>query len=549
MRAVAATPGRPYNPAMLSQPGRARSGGHAPRLSIAAYLSLGFGGLMLIAVALVLAMSLYANWQNTSELLVDKSRLILGSLTRQIQQYLDPAAAEADFVARQIESGELRTDRRADLLEVLATIMAGTPQIHAMVYVDAAGWLAVATREAGRIRRKLGWWQDDPAVAAGMRAAAERSSALPYWEAPFHLAGAGTVLNLRRPVFLDGALRGMTVATVRIADLSSFVAELETELGQNAFVLYDERFVLAHRALEFDFPGLDAARPLPTVREVGDPVLFEIWADGWQQRRLVAGSGHRNPVAGREYVYFYTPLDHYADATWLVGSYFAADAIGTQFVRLVNAALLGGALLVAALVAAFVLGRALRRPVARLAAAAAALRELDLDAVPPLGRSHFRELDDAARAFDAMTAGLRAFARYVPRSLVLSLIARGDVAALPSERREVTVLFTDIVGFTARTEQQDAAATAEFLNRHFALVTNALRVKEEPSTNTSAMRSWRCGARSSSSPITRCARCAPPARSPRRCTPTMPAASCRCGCASACTAGRSWSATSAPRPA
>src|SRR5687767_4578452 len=101
---------------MLSQPGRAHTGGHPPRLSIAAYLSLGFGGLMLTAVALVLAMSLYANWQNTSELLVDKSRLILGSLTRQIQQYLDPAAAKADYVARQLEAGELTPDRQARLL-------------------------------------------------------------------------------------------------------------------------------------------------------------------------------------------------------------------------------------------------------------------------------------------------------------------------------------------------------------------------------------------------------------------------------------------------
>ena len=71
--------------------------GRSLRLSIAAYLSLGFGGLMLVAVAGVLAMSLYANWRNTSELLFDKSRLILGALTGQIQQYLDPAAAKTDY--------------------------------------------------------------------------------------------------------------------------------------------------------------------------------------------------------------------------------------------------------------------------------------------------------------------------------------------------------------------------------------------------------------------------------------------------------------------
>jgi adenylate cyclase len=450
--------------------------GRSLRLSIAAYLSLGFGGLMLVAVAGVLAMSLYANWRNTSELLFDKSRLILGALTGQIQQYLDPAAAKTDWLAQQIEEGAFATDRQAQLLEVVATLMGGAPQIHAMAYLDASGWLALAARDAGRIDRKLDWWQNDPSVVADMRAAAQRSSDEPYWEAPIYVARVGTVLNLRRPIRRDGVFRGMAVATVRVADLSSFVAALETEIGQNAFVLYDQRFVLAHRALEFDFPGLDRNRPLPTVTEVGDPVLFEIWADGWQDHKLIAGSGHGATVAGREYIYLYAPLDHYADAPWLVGSYFAADDIATQFTRLAHAALLGLGGLVLAVLAAFALGRLLRRPIARLAAAAAAVRELDLDAAPVLGRSHFRELDDAARAFDSMLAGLRAFARYMPKSLVLRLIARGEVEAVPVERT-VTVLFTDVVGFTARTEQLGAAATAAFLNEHFSLLTACIEAE------------------------------------------------------------------------
>jgi class 3 adenylate cyclase len=60
---------------------------------------------------------------------------------------------------------------------------------------------------------------------------------------------------------------------------------------------------------------------------------------------------------------------------------------------------------------------------------------------------------------------------------VTTLIARGEVTALPSETREVTVLFTDIVGFTARTETMGAAATAEFLNHHFALVTACIEAQ------------------------------------------------------------------------
>lgn len=447
------------------------------RLSIAAYLSLGFGGLTFVAVGSVLLITLYANWRNTSELLADKSRLILSSLTGQIELWLDPTVGSAEFVATMIESGRLAPEDHDRLLEVLAAVHAGSPQIHAVVYVDATGWMAVATRHSDGVRKEIRSWQNNPLVGRAIREARARESTEAYWEAPVFIEQSGTNLNLRRPIRRQGEFLGMAVSTIRIADMSTFIADLETEIGQNAFVLYDHDYVLAHRALEFDFPGLSRDRPLPRIGEIGDPVLFEMWQDGWQERRLIAGSGHFGRVAGRDYIYLYQPLLRYADAPWLVGSYFVEEAIATQYRRLINAALVGLLGLVAAVIAAFALGRTLRPPIASLAAAAAALRELDLDRVPALPRSRIRELDDAAGAFNTMVAGLRAFALYVPRNLVLALIARGDVTALPSETREVTVMFTDIVDFAARTEQLGAEATATFLNRHFALVTACIEAE------------------------------------------------------------------------
>jgi adenylate cyclase len=81
------------------------------------------------------------------------------------------------------------------------------------------------------------------------------------------------------------------------------------------------------------------------------------------------------------------------------------------------------------------------------------------------------------RAFDAMVGGLRAFALYVPRDLIRHLLARGDPAAIASETREVSVMFTDIVGFTSRTERLSAEATATFLNHHFALVSHCIEAE------------------------------------------------------------------------
>jgi class 3 adenylate cyclase len=447
------------------------------RWSIAAYLGLGIGGLMFVAVASILTIMLYANWRNTTELLQDKSRLLLGSLVEHTERYLDPAREEVEFVADLIEHGELDLADHDRLLNTLRSVLAATPQVHALAFLDSQGWQALAARHEGRIRLAAERWTEDRQVTDLMRRTAQSESAEAYWGPPVYVPPAGTVLNLRRPVFRDSTFVGIAIAAVRVAELSAFVAALETEIGQNAFILYDRDYVLAHRALEFDFPGLSEARPLPRVTEVGDPVLFDIWRDGWQHRGLIAGSGHQGKVAGQDYVYLYTPLADYADVPWLVGSYFAEDVIATQFRRLVQASLAGAFGLVLAVASAFLFGRVLRGPIDRLGYAASAARTLDLDSVPALRPSWFRELDDAARAFNGMVAALRAFALYVPRRLVTTLIARGEVATLPSEMREVTVLFTDIVGFTARTESMGAAATAEFLNHHFALITASIEAE------------------------------------------------------------------------
>ena len=456
------------------------------RLSIAAYLGLGIGGLTFVAVGGVLVMMLWASWLNTSELLRDKSRLLLGSLVAHTGRYLDPAVAQAGFLAELIESGELDPADQQALLDTLRAVLGATPQIHGVAFFGDDGLEAIAARRGARIEQSVGRWEADPLVAEAMATAAERGPA-PWWGPPVWVEEPGTILNLRRPVVRDGVLQGLVVSVVRIAQLSEFLAELETEFGQHAFILYDRDYVLAHPALEFGFEGLGPERPLPRVTEVGDPVLFNIWREGWQERLLLAGrgqydrlagSGHYDQLAGRDYIYLYAPLQAYGEQPWLVGSYFAEDDIAMQVARMVRAAVAGLLALVLAVALAWLLGRLLRRPIDQLALAALEVRKLDLDRVPRLPRSRFRELDEAQRAFNAMLAALQAFALYVPQRLVLRLIARGDVAALRSETREVSVLFTDIVDFTGRTERLAASDTAAFLNHHFGLLTACIEAEQ-----------------------------------------------------------------------
>ena len=69
-----------------------------------------------------------------------------------------------------------------------------------------------------------------------------------------------------------------------------------------------------------------------------------------------------------------------------------------------------------------------------------------------------------------MLDGLRWFERYVPKTLVSRLMRVQGRNAVVSHQREVTVLFTDIVGFTGLSERMSATQVADLLNDHFSLL-------------------------------------------------------------------------------
>jgi class 3 adenylate cyclase len=69
-----------------------------------------------------------------------------------------------------------------------------------------------------------------------------------------------------------------------------------------------------------------------------------------------------------------------------------------------------------------------------------------------------------------MLAALRWFETYVPKSLVSQLLHESAHSELKPEEREVTVMFTDIVGFSRIALRHAPGPLADFLNRHFGLI-------------------------------------------------------------------------------
>jgi class 3 adenylate cyclase len=140
------------------------------------------------------------------------------------------------------------------------------------------------------------------------------------------------------------------------------------------------------------------------------------------------------------------------------------------FAALWTALYLSALVIVIAILMALALGRFIGHPVRELANATRLLAALDFSGAPALRRSRFTEIDVAANAYNSMRSGLGWFSTYVPQSLVPHLMGPDSDRTLASREVEVTVLFTDIVGFSGIAQRLSPRRLAAFLNRHFTLL-------------------------------------------------------------------------------
>ncbi len=100
---------------------------------------------------------------------------------------------------------------------------------------------------------------------------------------------------------------------------------------------------------------------------------------------------------------------------------------------------------------AWLMARRMSRALRVLAEDAGRIRALDLDGEVTV-KTIVREVHDLAGAQRTMKESLRTFGLFVPRDLVREIMAAGGSAEPGGQRRNLTVLFTDIADFTTISE-------------------------------------------------------------------------------------------------
>ncbi|NKC13823.1 MAG: HAMP domain-containing protein [Gammaproteobacteria bacterium] len=445
------------------------------RFPAATVAVLGLGLLVAISVGVVLSIGVGSATANTRALLQAQGEALIDFIELRVDARLTPVMSQARWVAQAIERGEVDLDAAQTLDAFMFGALAGTPQVAGIAIVETSG----RSRRWSRAPRQMidENWSDRPDVVQWLEVG--RTQQEPAWRSPFWTQTLNTTVVLYdTPLRIAGRYIGMLGQVVPISELSGPLELIKQRTGMVPFILYDKKIVLAHASFSSWRPERTAHEvPLPTLQDFGDRVLARIWNPD-QADLFMLRESERIDTGGAEiddayHVYLYRDIARYGAVPWTVGAYLNTQVQGSSELKRLNKALAaGGIVLVLSVICAAYAGKRFSAPIERLSAAARAVLASGLEAAPAVARSRIRELDDAAKSFNAMVAGLRdralireTLGRFVPEKVAQALLADGGT--LNVQHTQATVLFCDLEGFTALTEAVGPTAIVALLNEYF----------------------------------------------------------------------------------
>ena len=274
-------------------------------------------------------------------------------------------------------------------------------------------------------------------------------SHLPYRDRPAIVTSTPIVINL------DFA--GVIAVVVEMERLSRFLAGLQVGktgtvvlLDRNGRVVASAASAALKRQRRGETPELDRlTRDHPMLASVN--VLLRrsslSLADLRETRQLQA----TGPIDGKDYFVTFSSLNfnNWVVATVIPASDFLASIQRSAMILLIALAVLT---VVVAAIAILLANRLVAAPLLRIASQLKHIEDFRLDRVIRLA-SPLRELDDLSGVLLQMSRGLASFQKYMPTELVRTLVSQGVEPRPGGHQQTLTVMFTDIAGFTGISEE------------------------------------------------------------------------------------------------
>ncbi len=477
--------------------GREGKGGHRfsflKRRSLRVDILTAFGGLLIITVVSII---LYY-YRSTSNIVRDLSNELMDQATHIVIQkttnYLSPATVIAEVSARLTRAGALSLNDKEQLELYALELMKSYPRI-AMVNIgdEQGNFLMPKRMPDGTIATKIidrtvnppkTTWKYrnedfqvvkttisftdtyDPRHRPWYQGAKQAKGSFWtdmyafYTDKKLGITAAFPVLDT------DGDCLGVFGLDMELENLSTFLNSLKIGKSGIVFIYNDKGEVVAYPdpSRVIDSAGEDGILRTVYVQELGIPSITASFNKHTQtgSQRFVA------EAAGQRFLASFSDFPPSFHKPWKVAVVVPEqDFIGGVQEANTIALLICLAILLIAAVLAIILSRSISKPIIRITEETERIRDFHLEE----GRefpSHIKEIQALQDAVQRMRVSLRSFTRFAPEEIVREVVIKGKEAMLGGERREVTLLFSDLRNFTRFSERTRPEVVVQLLNAHF----------------------------------------------------------------------------------
>ena len=433
-------------------------------------------------------------WQNLSGSVAD-------SITQRSLRYLEPAVPYMGMTDRLAKDRKIDPDDRMAILDYFKAGLTANPEFTWASYGDETGsYLAAYRTPNGEVH---GTWRDQATDAKGAKSTLWRDFRAgsdgkwkPYrekrelydprlrkwYQDAAKTAGRGVwgepflFTSRKQPGFIysrrymrDGKLHGVWAVQWEVKYLSDYLANINFGSTGKVYIVNKQGLVVGHPEFQVlkTLPGGEQA--ILRADEHPDPMLRGAWA-AWNKKN------RSERFAFGDYLGLADEFPASSGIDWVVmGVVPSADFFGEARRQAMIALFISSlCLLLAVAFGAFLATRV-----------STALREMSVE-MDRIGqfeltdhklaaqRSIVREVNVMGDAADRMKSSLRSFGKYVPTGLVRELIQSGTEASLGGTKKELTILFCDIAGFTTISEQMEPDVLVEVLAEYFAAASDAV---------------------------------------------------------------------------
>jgi adenylate cyclase len=421
---------------------------------------------------------------------------VADSITERTLRYLEPAVPYVEMTDRLAREGRINPDDRRAILDYFKAAIDANPDFTWASYGDETGTYMAAYRVPGgavhatwrdqlpaektTIWRDFEWadgkWKPqrekkepyDPRGRHWYVAAAKSEKGV--WGEPFLFTSRkqpGFIYSRR--LMRDGKLHGVWAVQWEVKYLSDFLKTIQLGESGRVYVVTKGGLVVGHPEFEVLKTNPNGEQDILKAAEHPDPLLRGAWA-AWNQR------GRSERFAFDQYLGLADAFPAQSGIDWVVmGVVPVSDFFGEARRQLFIALIVSSVCLVLAVIFGAVLATGVSHSLREMAVEMDHIGHFELtDKKLAAQRGVVREVNVMGEAADRMKNSLRSFAKYVPTRLVGELMQSGREAVLGGVKKELTILFCDIAGFTTLSEKMEPEVLVAALAEYFAGASDAI---------------------------------------------------------------------------